>query len=106
MATGRGPFDGGSPARVIGGILKDTPPAVSTRQPLAPPALDHLVERCLEKDADERWQDARDVTRELAWIAEGGAVTPVGVGRRTRNAWRERVAWITAAAGVLIALVS
>jgi serine/threonine protein kinase len=103
MATGRRPFDGASAASVIGAILKDTPPAISTRQPLAPAALDHLVERCLEKDADERWQDAGDVKRELAWIAEGGtAVAPVGA--RTRTPWRDRAAWITAAAAVLIAL--
>ena len=102
MATGRRPFDGASAASVIGGILKDTPPAVSTRQPLAPSALDHLVKRCLEKDADERWQDAGDVKRELTWIAEGGtSVAPVGA--RTPNPWSERVAWITAAAGVLTA---
>ena len=101
MATGRRPFDGASAASVIGGILKDTPPAVSTRQPLAPSVLDHLVEQCLEKDADDRWQDAGDVKRELAWIAEGGtAIAPVGA--RTRNPWFERVAWMTAA--VLIAL--
>jgi serine/threonine protein kinase len=105
MATGRRPFDGASAASVIGGILKDTPPAISTRQPLAPPALDHVVGQCLEKDADERWQDAGDVKRELAWIAEGGtAIAPVGA--RTRNRWSERVAWITAAAAVLTALFS
>ncbi len=103
MATGRRPFDGASAASVIGAILKDTPRAVSTRQLLAPPALDHLVEQCLEKDAHERWQDVGDVKRELAWIAKGGtAVAPVGA--RTRNPWPERVAWITVAAGVLIAL--
>jgi serine/threonine-protein kinase len=105
MATGKRPFDGASAASVIGGILKDTPPAVSTRQPLAPSALDHLVARCLEKDADARWQDAGDLKGELAWIAEGGtAVGPVGA--RARNPWPERAAWITAAAGVLIALFS
>jgi serine/threonine protein kinase/Tol biopolymer transport system component len=102
MATGRRPFDGASAASVIGGILKDAPPPISTRQPLAPSALDHVVEQCLEKDADERWQDAGDVKRELAWIAEGTAVASVGA--RPRNPWRERVAWITAGAGVLIAL--
>jgi serine/threonine protein kinase len=103
MATGRRPFDGASAASVIGGILKDTPPAVSTRQPLAPSALDHLVKRCLEKDADERWQDAGDLKGELAWIAEGEtAVAPIGA--RTHNPWLERVAWITAAVATLIAL--
>ena len=103
MATGQRPFDGASAASVIGAILKDTPPAVSTRQPLAPSALDHLVERCLEKDADDRWQDAGDVKHELTWIADGGtAVAPVDA--RTRNRWSERVAWMTAAAAVLTAL--
>jgi Tol biopolymer transport system component len=105
MATGRRPFDGASAASVIGAIMKDTPPAVSTRQPLAPLALAHLVERCLEKDADERWQDAGDVKRELKWIARGGTAA-VPVGARTRNPWPERAAWITGAAGVLIALFS
>ena len=41
--------------------------------------------------------------RELKSIAEGGtAVAPVGA--RTRNPWLDRAAWITAAAGILIAL--
>ncbi|PYQ93874.1 MAG: hypothetical protein DMF97_19280 [Acidobacteria bacterium] len=79
MATGRRPFDGGSAASVIGAILKDTPPAIFTRQPLAPPVLDHVVAQCLAKDADERWQDAGDVKRELAWITDREtAVVPVG----------------------------
>ena len=69
ITTGRKPFDGESAASVIGGILKDTPAPVSVRQPVAPNALDHLVERCLAKDPDERWQDAGDVKRELDWIA-------------------------------------
>ena len=34
----------------IGAILKDEPPPISTRQPLAPSALDHVVEKCLAKD--------------------------------------------------------
>ena len=72
MATGTRPFDGESPASVLGAILKDTPAPLSTRQPLTPPAFAHVVERCLEKDPDERWQTVRDVTRELTWVATGG----------------------------------
>ncbi len=76
MATGQRPFDGESAASVIGAILKDTPPAIATRQPLTPSSLEHLVERCLEKDPDERWQDVRDVKRELTWIAGDRAREP------------------------------
>jgi serine/threonine-protein kinase len=49
MATGQRPFDGHSPASVIGAILKDTPTPISTRQPLVPAMLDHVVETCLAK---------------------------------------------------------
>jgi serine/threonine protein kinase len=103
MATGRRPFEGESAASVIGAILKDVPPVVSTRQPLAPTALDHLVERCLEKDADERWQDARDVKRELVWIASArsrpGADIPL-----PRSGHRSVALWLAACVVVAAAL--
>jgi eukaryotic-like serine/threonine-protein kinase len=95
MATGRRPFDGDSPASVIGAILKDVPPPISTRAPLIPGALDHLVERCLAKDPDERWQSAADVGAVLRWIASSGGEPPAGL-RRPRRAWREYVAWSVA----------
>ena len=69
MLTGNRPFDGASAASVIGSILKDTPPSLASRQPLAPPLLDHVLARCLEKDRDERWDSARDLRRELEWLA-------------------------------------
>ncbi len=39
---------------------------------MTPPALERAVERCLEKDPDERWQSAHDLHKELEWIAEDG----------------------------------
>ena len=76
---------------------------MTTLRPVVPPLLDRVVKECLHKDADHRWQTARDLLDELTWIAEGEtAVAPVGA--HTRNPWRERAAGITAAAGVLIAL--
>ncbi len=71
MATGARPFQGDTPASVIGAILKDEPPLLSSRQPVAPSALDQLVSGCLAKDPDDRWQSAADVRRQLDWIAKG-----------------------------------
>ena len=34
-----------------------------------PPALAHVVERCLAEDPDLRWQSARDLKAELEWAA-------------------------------------
>jgi len=73
MLTGKKAFEGRSQASLIGAILKDHPPALSTLQPLVPHALDRVVATCLAKDPDERWQSAGDLYRELAWIRTGGA---------------------------------
>ena len=98
MATGKRPFDGESPASIIGAILKDTPPPVSSRQPVAPPFLDHILERCLAKDPDERWQTAADLMRDLKWIGDSSAETPVAATAARR---RERMAWSIAGLAVL-----
>ena len=70
MATGQKAFTGDSQASLIAAILSATPPAISTLQPLAPPALEHVVTVCLAKDPDQRWQTAADLKRELQWIAD------------------------------------
>jgi eukaryotic-like serine/threonine-protein kinase len=77
MVTGMKAFDGSSSASVMAAILSTQPPAMTTRQPLTPPALEHVVTTCLAKDPDERWQAAGDVARELRWIAESGAEASV-----------------------------
>ena len=73
MVSGRRPFDGESKARIMAAILQHEPALVSTLQPLSPPALDHLIRKCLAKDRDERWQTAADVAIALGWILEGGS---------------------------------
>jgi eukaryotic-like serine/threonine-protein kinase len=73
MATGKKAFEGQSQASVIGAILKDDPPPMSSHKPMTPPELDRVVKRCLAKEPDERCQSAKDLTDELKWIAEGGS---------------------------------
>jgi eukaryotic-like serine/threonine-protein kinase len=89
MATSQKAFSGSSKASLISSILTSDPKPISAIQPLAPPALDHVVKKCLAKDPDERWQSAHDVASELKWIAEGGSqtgpMTPVTASKRTRD---------------------
>src|SRR5215470_13178971 len=66
ILTGKRAFDGSSPASVIAAIMERSAPSVAD---IAPPALDRLLKTCLEKDPDQRWQTARDLKRELEWIA-------------------------------------
>ena len=65
MVTGKRAFEGDTQAGLIGAILEREPPALS------PLALDTAVKRCLSKDPEARWQDARDLVFELERIAAG-----------------------------------
>ena len=102
MLTGRKAFSGGSHASLISSIMSSHPPPVSAVMTLAPAALDQLIARCLAKDPEDRWQSARDVKLQLAWIAESPAASsaPAVAGRTSR----ERVAWVLAAL-MLVALL-
>ena len=100
MVTGKRPFAGKSQLSIIAAILEKDPQPISSLQPLTPAALEHAVLRCLMKDPDERWQTARDLARDLKWIAEGVRVTKVS---EPAPRYRERFAWGLAA--LCIALV-
>nr|QIQ10691.1 Serine/threonine-protein kinase PknD [uncultured bacterium] len=84
MVTGERPFQGNTAASVMGAILKDAPAPVSTRQPLTPAALDVLVEECLAKTPDERWQSAGDLRRQLRRVASAGAAAQAAPIARSR----------------------
>src|SRR6202162_4113079 len=74
MATGKMAFEGKSQASLIAKILEADPPPISSIQPMTPPALERVVKTCLAKDPEDRWQTARDLTRELKWASESSDV--------------------------------
>ena len=71
---------------------------------MSPPALDHVIGKCLAKDPDDRWQSARDVAAELQWIAEGGSRAGLPAVISTRRRHREGAAWAAAAILGLLAI--
>jgi serine/threonine protein kinase len=90
MLTGRRAFEGETASRVIAAVLDSEPPSIGK---LAPPALQHLVKRCLAKDPDGRWQTMHDVSLQLKWIAAPGTVGSGGVPTRTYSDRRPKRAW-------------
>ena len=98
MITGKRAFGGTSRASVISSILRDTPPRVSTLQPIAPLALDRLIALCLEKNPDDRWQSARDLWRQLKWMGEDPAGADHDV---TAVRSRRPIPWTIAAAMIV-----
>jgi eukaryotic-like serine/threonine-protein kinase len=99
MAAGKCAFEGTSQASLIAAILREEPRPILELQPLTPPALEHLVKRCLTKDAAERWQSARDVMHELKWISEAGSQAGATAPATVRRAPRGWLGWL--AAGLL-----
>ena len=97
MATGKKAFNGKSQASLIGAILRDDPPTISTSQSMTPPSLDRLVKTCLAKDPEDRWQSAHDLSQELSWIDEGGSQSGSNLPLTIKSKTRERTAWIVAA---------
>jgi Tol biopolymer transport system component len=61
MATGRQAFSGSSPPVVFEAILNRDPAPASRLNPSAPPELERIIGRALEKDRAMRYQTARDL---------------------------------------------
>jgi Tol biopolymer transport system component len=80
MATGKRAFEGTGQATLIAAILKETPRPISELQPLTPPGLDRIVNQCLQKDPDERFQSARDLAFDLEGMTGAGAASAIAPG--------------------------
>jgi hypothetical protein len=97
MATGRRAFQGDTKTSLIAAIVSSQPEPISNITTATPPALDHVVRRCLEKDPDDRWQSAHDIAGELSWISQAGSQAGVATSISVRRKTREKLAWGVAA---------
>jgi serine/threonine protein kinase len=69
MVAGKRPFSGKSQISLASSILESDPGPISTVKPQTPPALEHVITTCLQKNPEERYQSAQDIKLELQWIA-------------------------------------
>jgi serine/threonine-protein kinase len=98
MLTGKRAFDGTNAASIVAAVMERSAPSISE---VAPASLDRLLQRCLAKDANERWQTVRDLKAELEWIAKAPSAAteaPAGPARRSFTVWK--------AVTVLLALIA
>ena len=68
LATGCNPFVGRSPTSTIANILKENAPPIAQRNPVAPPELGRILQKCLRKRMDERYPSARDLSADLTTL--------------------------------------
>jgi TolB-like protein/Tfp pilus assembly protein PilF/predicted Ser/Thr protein kinase len=111
FATGRRPFAGDTSASLLSSILRDTPEPVTEIEPELPRHLARIIQHCLEKDPEVRYQSAKDVRNELKSLrreVESGSVT-TGSGAAVTVPPRKRPRpglWAAAGAAAVLILVA
>jgi serine/threonine protein kinase len=68
LLTGRRPFEANSATELAGKHLHITAPALSLYLPDSPPKLNALVQKCLEKPPNQRYQRGQEVAQALGEI--------------------------------------
>ncbi|HXT51329.1 MAG TPA: protein kinase [Thermoanaerobaculia bacterium] len=77
LLTGERAFAGSSAGAAIGAILTRDPPRLASLGETAGPQLARIVRRCLEKQAEWRFQSAHDLALALEAETVGGVVSDV-----------------------------
>jgi serine/threonine protein kinase/Tol biopolymer transport system component len=70
MVTGKRTFGRPTSADTISAILHDEPAAISQTAPRMPLGLQRVIDRCLEKNADQRFQSASDMAFALEALSD------------------------------------
>jgi hypothetical protein len=76
MLSGARAFRRDTAAETMTAVLKDDPPELSEAVHRVSPALERIVRRCLEKNAEQRFQSARDLSFALGALS-GSEVSAV-----------------------------
>jgi eukaryotic-like serine/threonine-protein kinase len=106
MATGAMPFRGESSGVIFKAILDGTPTPAVRLNPDLPADLERIINKCLEKDRNLRYQHASDIRTDLQRLkrdTESGR-TAAAV-KQTPVAQNRRVLWVTIALMVIVGTV-
>jgi eukaryotic-like serine/threonine-protein kinase len=105
MVVGKRAFTKPTSAETMSAILNEEPPAVSQASQNCPPGLQRVVQRCLEKSPEQRFQSASDLAFALEALSESGVSgkTP-GPASIQRNSRKPR--WWSASLVAILALAA
>ena len=104
LLTGHRAFEGKSASSIMASVLATNPKPIAELVPLTPPALERIVQRCLAKDPEDRWQTARDVAAELQWVSQGGSRVGLPAIVTVKRRVREGIAWAACGVALLAAV--
>lgn len=102
MLTGRRAFDRESRIKTLAAVLNEEPPPAAAANEAVPPELERILNRCLRKDPQRRWQTMSDLKialQDLKEDSESGRLLSAG---GVHNARRQILVFAIAAASVLV----
>lgn len=101
MLSGQRAFRRDTPAESMTAVLKEEPPELSPSGPAVSPALERILRRCLEKDPEQRFQSAKDLSFALSALSgtESGTARRLDPSREVRPWLR----WTVLAVAILLA---
>ena len=102
-ATGKRAFERSTDAQTLSAIIESDPEPLETAAPRLPANLSWVVERCLAKDPDDRYDSTKDLARDLALLRDrSSAASGAGIAPPERRRVRiSRAAMAGGALGVL-----
>jgi len=110
MLSGRRAFHGDSPAETMSAILREDPPGLSQTNQSVSPAIERLVNRCLEKNPESRFHSASDLAFALDALSGSNAIssqtTADLASAPTHPRARAWVPWAVAAVALLVAAIA
>jgi len=107
MVTGKQTFRKPTSAETMTAILNEEPPSISQITPTAPPGMQRVVHRCLEKSPEQRFQSASDLAFALEALSDTGITSSSGAhARQDGPANPSRLMYIGAGLLALLALAA
>ncbi len=103
MLSGKQAFRRESTADTMSAILREDPPDLSSTNSSVSPALERVVNHCLEKNPEERFHSARDLAFALEAVSapSGQSIRSMAL-PETRPKNRERPVWILLTSALLL----
>ena len=100
MLSGKRAFHGDSPADTMSAILREDPPDLSATNKNVAPALERVINHCLEKNPEERFHSANDLAFAIEALSGATSISSSSVLSdlpAPRKRYREIIAWAAAA---------
>jgi serine/threonine protein kinase/Tfp pilus assembly protein PilF len=105
MITGRVPFQGEYEAAVMYSVLNDEPESIRTLRPGVPEAVDRIVQKCLEKDKNNRYESAESLSTHLIRIQTEMTKTSAAQSDSHKHRKKKSVSLFTRIIALFIAVV-